>query len=90
MEVTYMGLLEYFQGCIPRAKDRGYILIVSLVARYSDAEKAYRKLEHDWAALNDLTGNNILFLFSTPKVKKSFLSAYTGTACICRWNVPVC
>ncbi len=88
MEVTYMGLLEYFQGCIPRAKDRGYILIVSLVARYSDAEKAYRKLEHDWAALNDLTGNNILFLFSTPKVKKraSFLHipgqpAYVGGMC---------
>lgn len=70
MEVTYIGLLEYFQRCIPKARSRKYIFILSLIARYSDAEQLYNKLEHDWAALNDLTDDKILFLFSTPKIGK--------------------
>ena len=44
MQVTYIGLSEYFQRCIPKAKD--------------------------WASLNDLTGDKILFVFSTPKARK--------------------
>lgn len=63
METTYMGLWEYYQKCIPRAKQRGYTLILSLIARYSDAQDLYDKLEKDWASLNDLTNNKILFVF---------------------------
>lgn len=69
METTYMGLWEYYQKCIPRAKQRGYTLIISLIARYSDAQDLYDKLEKDWASLNDLTNNKILFVFSTPKFR---------------------
>ena len=69
METTYMGLWEYYQKCIPRAKQRGYTLILSLIARYSDAQDLYDKLEKDWASLNDLTNNKILFVFSTPKFR---------------------
>ena len=65
MLVTYIGLREYFQRCIPKAKEKGYTLIISLIARYSDAQEIYEKLEEDWASLNDLTGNKILFVFST-------------------------
>ena len=39
MQVTYIGLSEYFQKCIPQAKRQGYILIISLIARYSDAQE---------------------------------------------------
>lgn len=88
MQVTYIGLSEYFQRCIPKAKDKGYILIISLIARYSDAQVLYKKLEEDWASLNDLTGDKILFVFSTPKVRKkaSFFhisgkEAYEGVMC---------
>lgn len=70
MQVTYIGLSEYFQKCIPRAKRQGYILIISLIARYSDAQDLYEKLKEDWASLNDLTGDKILFVFSTPRVRK--------------------
>lgn len=70
MQVTYIGLREYFQRCILKAKEKGYILIVSLISRYSDAQDLYEKLEKDWASLNDLTGNKILFVFSTPKARK--------------------
>lgn len=64
MQVTYIGLSEYFQKCIPQAKRQGYILIISLIARYSDAQELYEKIEQDWASLNDLTGDKILFVFS--------------------------
>ena len=38
MQVTYIGLSEYFQRCIPKAKRKGYFLIISLIVRYSDAQ----------------------------------------------------
>lgn len=69
MVTTYMGLLEYFQKCIPKAKKEGYLFIISLIARYSDAQELYDQLEKDWASLNDLTNNKILFVFSTPKFR---------------------
>ena len=52
MQVTYIGLREYFQRCILKAKEKGYILIVSLISRYSDAQDLYEKLEKDWASFN--------------------------------------
>lgn len=70
MQVTYIGLNEYFQRCIPKAKSKGYVLIISLIARYSDAQDLYEKIEEDWASLNDLTGDKILFVFSTPKARE--------------------
>ena len=88
MQVTYIGLSEYFQQCIPKAKRQGYILLISLIARYSDAQDLYEKLEEDWASLNDLTGDKIIFVFSTPRVRKraSFFhipgkATYEGVMC---------
>lgn len=88
MQVTYIGLSEYFQKCIPQAKRQGYILIISLIARYSDAQDLYEKLEEDWASLNDLTDDKIFFVFSTPRVRKraSFFhipgkAIYEGVMC---------
>ncbi|MDE7178467.1 MAG: hypothetical protein K2O59_11705 [Lachnospiraceae bacterium] len=88
MQVTYIGLSEYFQRCIPKAKSKGYVLIISLIARYSDAKDFYEKLEEDWASLNDLTGDKILFVFSTPKAREraSFFhmpgkKSYEGVMC---------
>ena len=88
MQVTYIGLSEYFQRCIPEAKKQKYILIISLIARYSDAQELYEKLEEDWASLNDLTGDKILFVFSTPRTRKraSFFrllgkNLYEGVMC---------
>lgn len=83
-----MSLWEYFQKCIPRAKKKGYIFIISLIARYSDAQELYEKLEKDWASLNDLTNNKILFVFSTPKFRnnasfyhKPHRESYVGDIC---------
>lgn len=88
MLVTYIGLREYFQRCIPKAKKQKYVLILALIARYADAQELYDKLETDWASLNDLTNNKILFVFSTPKVRKraSFFHlpgkpSYEGVMC---------
>ena len=88
MIVTYIGLSEYFRRCIPKAKTKGYALIISLIARYSDAQNLYERLEKDWASLNDLTGDKILFVFSTPKAreKASFFhipekEPYEGVMC---------
>ena len=88
MELTYIGLSEYYRKFIPKAKEKKYIWVISLIARYADAEKLYDKLESDWASLNDLTNNKILFIFSSPEVRKraSFLhrwgkASYVGYMC---------
>lgn len=85
---TYMGLWEYFQKCIPRAKKKGYTFIISLIARYSDAQDLYDKLEKDWSSLNDLTNNKVLFVFSTPRFRndasfyhKPYEDVYVGDIC---------
>ena len=44
--VSYTHL---FERCIPQAKREGYLFIISLIARYSDAQDLYEKLEKDWA-----------------------------------------
>jgi hypothetical protein len=88
MELTYIGLSEYYRKFIPRVKEKNYIWVISLIARYADAEQIYDKLEADWASLNDLTNNKILFVFSSPKISKraSFLhipgrASYVGIMC---------
>lgn len=70
MQVTYIGLSEYFERCIPQAKREGYLFIISLIAMYSDAQDLYEKLEKDWASMNDLTGDKILFVFLHRKPEK--------------------
>lgn len=88
MVVTYIGLSEYFRKIVPRAKKKKYIWIVSLIARQADVEELYKKVEKDWASLNDLTNNKILFVLSTAKISKnaSFLhssgkKSYVGEMC---------
>lgn len=77
MQVTYIGLSEYFKKCISRAKQKKYVVILSLVARYADAKEAYDKLEKDWASLNDLTHDKVLIVFSLPKVQEKASFFYT-------------
>lgn len=57
MLVTYIGLSEYFQRCIPKAKKQKYVLILALIARYADAQELYDKLETDWAMEKTLSNS---------------------------------
>lgn len=88
MVVTYIGLSEYFRKIVSRARKKKYIFIVSLIARQADAEELYKKVEKDWASLNDLTNKKILFVFSAAKISKnaSFIhssgeKSYVGEMC---------
>lgn len=88
MELTYIGLSEYYRKFIPRAKEKNYIWVISLIARYADAEHLYDKIVVDWASLNDLTNKKILFVFSSPKIsrKASFFNipgreSFVGEMC---------
>ncbi|MBQ1172983.1 MAG: toll/interleukin-1 receptor domain-containing protein [Lachnospiraceae bacterium] len=88
MEITYIGLSECYREIIDRAQKSDYIWIMSLIARYADCENVYKKIEHDWESLNDLTGKKILFIFSSPSCKEwsSFFrkkggKSYVGNGC---------
>lgn len=73
MLITYMGLSEYYRRMIPKVKQQGYILMVSLIARYADAEGAFDRTEKFWSSLHDLTNDKVLFVFSSPEVRKASL-----------------
>jgi len=64
MIVTELSLVEYFEKIIPAAKSKNYEWIVSVIARHADAKMLYRHIEEDWASINDLTNDKILFVFS--------------------------
>ncbi len=88
MEVTYIGLSEYYKRFIPKAKEKKYIWVISLIARYSDAEEIFNRIESEWSSINDLTSSKILLIFSSPHVSKkaSFLhkirsESYVGYMC---------
>lgn len=73
---------------IPRTKEN-YKWVISIIARHSDAKMLYQHIEEDWASINDLTYDNVLFVFSLgPSLKNnSFfhtegLECYVGTMCV--------
>ncbi len=77
MEQTYMSLSDFYKTCLEKAKKQNYYWVISLIARSSDAELVFDKIERDWASLNDLTGKKILFVFSAEGIrKKSLFFAY--------------
>lgn len=88
MIVTELSLVEYYEKIIPRAKKQNYKWIVSVIARHADAKELYQHIEKDWASINDLTYDNVLFVFSLGPslVNNSFFHIenkenYVGTMC---------
>lgn len=71
MLVTEISLCEFYREIRLRAESKNYVWIVSLIARYADAEEMYVKLERDWASLHDLTNDKILFVFSANVIQKN-------------------
>jgi len=59
LEQTYMSLSDFYKICLEKAKKQNYVWVISLIARSSDAELVFDKIESDWASLNDLTGKKI-------------------------------
>lgn len=64
MIVSELSLVEYYDKIIPRAKSQNYKWVISVIARHADAKMLYRRIEEDWASINDLTNDNVLFVFS--------------------------
>lgn len=88
MIVTELSLVEYYDKIIPRAIRQGYKWIISVIARHADAKILYDTIEQDWASINDLTYDNILFVFSIEPIleNNSFFHTegeenYVGTMC---------
>lgn len=73
LEQTYMSLSDFYKTCLEKAKKQNYVWVISLIARSSDAELVFDKIESDWASLNDLTGKKILFVFSAEGIRKNSL-----------------
>ena len=64
MVITELSLVEYYDKIIPRAKRKNYKWVISVIARHADAKELYQHIEEDWASINDLTYDNVLFVFS--------------------------
>lgn len=88
MVITELSLVEYYDKIIPRAKRKNYKWVISVIARHADAKELYQHIEEDWASINDLTYDNVLFVFSlgASLENNSFFHTegqenYVGTMC---------
>jgi hypothetical protein len=65
MVVTELSLVEYYDKIIPRAKNKNYKWVISVIARHADAKRLYQHIEEDWASINDLTYDDVFICIFT-------------------------
>ena len=77
MEEEQEPLILFFGQMLQTAKDAGYKLVITLLARHADAENVFADVGRYWSSLDDLTGGNILFVLGAAGARKR-LSKHGG------------
>ena len=64
MERTYVPMRKFYEKYLPAAKSNGYRYVVCLLARDTGIDSLYETIKKQWAALDDVTDKDFLFLFA--------------------------
>ena len=64
MEFVSKSLPDYFQDNLPIARQRGFMWVVTLLAREADVDGLYTNLKNAWNSLDSITGKYFLFIFA--------------------------
>ena len=64
MDRVYVPLMQFYETCLPAAKYSGYKYVMCLLARETGIDSLYRMLKQQWVALDDITGEDFLFVFT--------------------------
>ena len=64
MEFVDRPIVEFFEHSLSAAYNRGFLWVVTLLAREADVEGLYSNLRKSWASLDSITGEYFLFVFA--------------------------
>ncbi len=64
MELVSIPITEFYQHSLSAAKNRGFLWVVTLLARDADVNGLYLNLKKSWTSLNSITGELFLFVFA--------------------------
>lgn len=76
MEIINISIIDYLMLCRNLAADNGFKWIMVLLARERDSKKSYEDIKQYWDSYNDLTGEQILFIFSLANEERKFYTHY--------------
>lgn len=69
MNIIDIPMIDYLKYCKKTVSSQGYQWIMVLLAREIEAKESYEQLREDWNSFNDITSNNILFVFTVSRKK---------------------
>lgn len=64
MDISRIPITDFYDRCLSGAKARGFIWVVSLLAREHDVDNLYYNLKRSWNSLDSITGDYFLFIFA--------------------------
>ncbi len=72
MEIIDIPIIDYLKLCRNIAAKRGFKWVMVLLARERDAVESYQDIKKYWDSYNDLTSDQILFVFSVANEKEDY------------------
>ena len=75
METVYIPITEFYQKSLDSVYKKGFLWVVSLIARDADVKGLYKNLCESWDSLDSITGEYFLFVCAGKENKNSSNSA---------------
>lgn len=64
MEFVDRPIIDFYRHSLSAASKRGFLWVVTLLAREADVEGLYLNLRKSWTSLDSITGKYFLFIFA--------------------------
>lgn len=64
MEFVDRPIIEFYRDSLSAASKRGFLWVVTLLAREADVDGLYLNLRRSWTSLDSITGKYFLFVFA--------------------------
>lgn len=64
MEFVNRPITDFYRHSLSAASDKGFIWVVTLLAREADVDGLYYNLRNTWTSLDSITGKYFLFIFA--------------------------
>ena len=72
MDIISIPIIDYLKLCRKTADKKGFKWVMVLLARERDSLDSYEDIKKYWDSYNDLTADQILFVFSLANKKEDF------------------
>lgn len=76
MHIIDIPIIDYLKLCRNIAAKKGFKWVMVLLARERDSLESYEDIKKYWDSYNDLTADQILFIFSLANKKEDFYKQY--------------